>query len=625
MATLRRLYAYLAVIVTLEIWLWDVAGLLHKALRGRLYTTPEDLALPLAGLLIAMPVFALHWRWVQKDAAAEEEERTSGVRALALYVLLALTWGVVFHAGMALLARGLEAAFALPSERLFPQFSWEWAVAMGIPHALVGWYFFTVVRKEETPPIPENYALARLWYRLLWLSYSLLWVLLGVQKLLSVIFPAENADFAFAPHTPLETASQGAVLLAGGLLIWGLWGRRWWRWMFREAETRQSPVVVGFLVLWALSGLATALTVVGIVLNGFLLYLLGENESLYMLVRRLVTLGLPWMGLWAVAQWGLARFLSVWESSRKATVHRLVLSLLAFVGLLVLSTGVGALLSYILDSLWPGTIASNQALSAGITGLLLGGALWAFPWRALQQEAQADIRARASLTRRVYLYAILFLALLATLGFAIGSVFQVLVMLLGGDFHGVTFFYMLLMTLWSGGVLAYHAWVLRADRQAERALEQKQVKVPMLALALPQSAWLEALRSQGLQLPLTVYAPSEPPPGENAPNFAVVLLSEDELLALSPAWQAWLASFEGDRLVVPGSQPGRWFWVQAEQKASRRAKEALEALAQDKQPRLGRTSALWTALAYVGIFSLVSWVLSLLLPLFFAVFMAAMD
>ncbi len=625
MATLRRLYAYLAVIVTLEIWLWDVAGLLYKALCGRLYTTPEDLALPLAGLLIAMPVFALHWRWVQKDAAVEEEERMSGVRALALYILLVLTWGVVFHAVMALWARGLEAVFTLPSECLFPRFSWEWALAMGVPHALVGWYFFTVVREEETPLIPENYALARLWYRLLWFSYSLLLVLLGVQKLLGVIFPAENAGFTFAPHTPLEVASQGTVLLVGGLLIWGVWGRRWWHWMFQDAETRQSPVVVGFLVLWALSGLATALTVAGMVLNSFLLHLLGENVSLYMLVRRLVTLGLPWMVLWAVAQWGLAHFLSAWESSRKTTVYRLVLSVLAFVGLLVLSTGVGALLSYILDSLWPDTIASNQALSGGITGLLLGSALWIFPWRALQQEAQADLQARASLTRRVYLYAILFLALLATLGFAIGSLFQVLVLLLGGDFRSITFFYMLLMTLWSGGILAYHAWVLRSDRQVERVLEQKQVKAPMLALTLTQSVWLEALRSQGLQLPLTVYAPSEPPPGENAPNFAAVLLSEDELLALSPAWQAWLASFEGGRLVVPGSQPGRWFWVQTEPKAYRHAKEALEALAQGKQPRLGRPSALWTALAYVGIFALVSWAMGMLLPFLAMLAMVGMD
>ncbi len=613
MATLRRIYVYLVVIVTLEIWVWDLVGLLYRALQNRLWRSPEQLALPLAGFLIALPVFVLHWHWAQRDAAADPEERASGVRAVALYVLLALTWGVVFHAVMVLVARGLEAVFAIEANTLFPRLTWERGLALLLPHGVLGWYFLTIVRRDEQPLCPQAHCLARRWYRWLWLSYSLVWVLLGAQKLLEVIFPPERSVTLVVTPLLVE-ALQGSVLVLGGLIIWGYWGRRWWHETLHDPQERGAGLVAAFLIVWALSGLSVSLAVAGMALNGVLLHLLGENEPLYRLVRLLITVGLPWMTVWIAAQKGLAQLIAAWDEARQAKIHRLVLSILAAAGLLLLSSGVGALVHFVLTVLWGDVVVSYRPLASGITLFVLGGMLWPMPWRALQREAMADTAARASLIRRGYLYVILFFAILAVIGFATMSAYQVLVAFLGGVPDGQRFRFALVMTLWSGSVLAYHARWLRLDWAAVRSQSQQQTAdFRVLALGQESAAWLADLEDR-MALPVTVLAPAEATPPEA--RFEAVVCSETTLLTLPPAWQAWLAAFEGARLIVFGHTPGHWFWLDGRQTKPTHLREALEALSQGRQPRsAGAPGPLWTALAYLGIFSLISWLFGLLVPL----------
>ena len=609
MASLRRLYTYGAALAALEAWLWSLVSLTTKALRGALWARPEDLAGALAAFIIGLPVFVFHWRWAQRDAAAREEERHAAVRAGALYLALALAWGPAFHAAAALLARGLEGLLPLPQwTTLFPGLSWQRAVAVLVLHSLVGGYFAFVLREDTRAGLTDAQAIARRWYRYLWLSYGVVWLWLGVHDFLSVFAPPDDL---FASLVLNKFVAQGIVFAAGGLLIVVGWGVRWWRESLSGPRDRQSAVIAGFLVVWTLAGLAVAVAAVGVAVQRALSVLLGDAYRLYPPARTALVAGVPSLALWLAAQRGLARFASAWEAPRRASLYRLMLSTIALAGLFVLSGGVVSLLSY-LSGVWFATLQDHVRLAAGFTWAVFGLALWALPWRALQAEAEADETARRTLLRRAYLYFVLFVALMAAMGFATGATFEVLRALLGAPFHGRGFVFALGMTLWAAAVLVYHARLLWEDRRADAARSEARVRAfRVLALsATPDAPWLEALQVEGEGPTVVARTVADAPPTEE--TFGAVVLGEDAWLALSPAWQRWLAAFEGERIMLP-REDDRWLWLHGPH-ARRTAPKLLHDLALGKRPTPGRPSGVWLILAYLGIFSLISWALGIALP-----------
>jgi len=614
-ATLRRLYAYGAVLAALEVWLWSLTALLTKALRGTAWETPDALAGALAGFLIGLTVFWLHWRWVQRAAAEDADERRSPIRTTAMYLALALTWGVVFHAGAALFAWGLAHWLPLPAwAHLFPRITWQRALAMGLVHALVGWYLATVLAAEE-PAFNETQALVRRWYRFLWMTYGLGWVVFGLQQLLTVFAPPAGM---FAVSSLTRFAAQGVVLLAGGGVLWGWWGRCWWNHTFADAAERRSLITVGFLMAWALAGLSAGLITVGFAIDRLLLALMGETVRLRPAIRLVVTVGIPWTALWVGAQWGLVVVLRRWESASRAAVYRFFLSIVAYFALTAgVSTGVAGLYGYLSHALFD-TLASPDALAGGITLLLIGGPLWALSWRALQREAAADENARQTVLRRAYLYLVLFSALLGLMGFATAVAFQLLRAALGGRFSIQAFLFAVGMGLWAAGILGYHARVLLSDRRAERSrVEQGETAFPVLLLTTTEAPWATALQAAVPSLAFAVHSPQSPPPGDGA--FQAVVLSDEVLLHLSPAWQTWLRTFDGAKLVVPAAD-SRWLWAGGS-KPLQEATKALQALARGKTPRLCQPHPLWMALAYIGAFALISWGIGFIVPVLLALAM----
>ena len=608
MATLRRLYFYGVALIALETWQWALVALLTKVLEGGVWQ-PQDLAGSLSAFLIGLLVFGLHWRWAQREAAADPEENASAVRIWALYFALALTWGVVFHAVAAGAGEALSRLLPVEASSLWPSTSWARVVAMLIPHTLMGWYFARLVAAYEGSMTVEQ-ATARRWYRYLWFSYGILWVLLGAYQLISALVPPRGA----MPWEMTRYAAQGALWAVGGVVLLGVWGRRWWRETLTDAREASSVVVAGFLSVWLLAGLAVSLAMLGNALYHLLMVLLGEEKELYAVARLLLTVGVPWLLLWLSASYGLMVFLKSWQPERRAVVYRWVWSVVAYVGVIVVSLGVGGLISYISEVLL-GEGLSYEGLASGVAFLIIGVPLWWFPWRALQADATADEEARRSVLRRGYLYLVLFVAVMGAMGFATDVVFQLLRAALGGRFSADNFAFALGMLLWATGVLAYHARLVLAERRQEAAHRAEAAPWRALVLALPGAAWVAALPAEQGRLRLTVVSPTEAPP-ESA-DFQAVVLSAETLAGLSPQWQAWLAAFEGQRVLVP-ADAARWVWGGAGQ-----LPKVLDALAAGKRPPDCHTSILWKALGYVGIFAMISWVLGMLLSLFIGLALGA--
>lgn len=97
MTTIRRIYAYLLAFAGLAIVAIAAANLaqllidvvLHASITSSDGYVRNTAALHGAAALVGLPVWWLHWRWIERTVQADPPERTSALRALYLYVVLA--------------------------------------------------------------------------------------------------------------------------------------------------------------------------------------------------------------------------------------------------------------------------------------------------------------------------------------------------------------------------------------------------------------------------------------------------------------------------------------------------------------------------------------------------------
>ncbi len=630
MTTLRRLYVYIVTIVALEVWLWSLASLLTSLFERSGVFSPEHVAGPLAGFLVGLPVFVLHWRWMLAEPVAEEAEEEAvlpWLRALALYTLLLLVWAPVLYAALRLANNVLSFLLQTP-ETLGGSVSlvWERPLAILLVHLAIGWYFNGVLQNEEARRSDRAFLTVQQVYRYGWLSAAALLLVLGAQQALEGVVP-------LWPQPTLDRTTlwviHGVVDFLSGVVLWGFWGRRWWRTDLADPRRRFSWVVVGFLSAWLLAGLTVTLVVVGRYFRQEILMLLraatsphagGASLAKYQLSallhsgnatmakRKIFTVGAPWALLWFGAARALRTYLAAWDEARRERVHQFLQSVLAAGGLAVSSSGVFALLVYF-SRRWFAHAAHDATLASGLALLLIGLPLWLIPWRDLQAAAQRDPAARQSLIRRTHLYLVLLAALLGSMAFIGALLFQMFNALLGGRFHSNQFAFAVGSALWVLGVLGYHLRLLLADRRWEAEQEATRRRVVVWLLGSAAAAVVGKLGD----LPVTgrEVAPDAPPQDEPAP--AAVVLSQDAWLALSPAWRTWLQGFSGAKIVLPPEQAG-WLWLPGDGRPARQLRAAFKALSEGKTaPKPCQPSRLWQALGVLGLLSVLSWGLGVVL------------
>src|SRR5688572_9381992 len=86
MKTIRRSYDYQVAIISLEVVVWGVIGLLRSIIRGSdIVNGSEALAQALALIFVGVPIFLFHWLWSQNASAKDPEEKTASLRAIFLY------------------------------------------------------------------------------------------------------------------------------------------------------------------------------------------------------------------------------------------------------------------------------------------------------------------------------------------------------------------------------------------------------------------------------------------------------------------------------------------------------------------------------------------------------------
>ncbi len=614
MRTIRRLYFYLVSFITFEVVLWGLIGLLRSILSTSQISAGGDaLARALSLTLVGVPIFALHWMWAQRASTTDEEEHTSILRALFLYGVLLATLIPITQNALALIDRTLISASGLDPYRAILGGSQTWmdnliAILM---NALAAAYFINVLHKDQaTLSDAETFSDIRRVYRYLWLLYSLLMAIFGIQQILQFVL--------YTSPVLLGTASRdlflnGLSLLLVGAPIWYFSWKTCQNALLQKGE-HDSLLRLGVLFLLTLGGMVVVLSSSGRVLEIFLLWTLGDSMTASAFVSRIsgpLSVALPLGIVWVYYGHWLHHDINTYgDEPRRFGFRRLYYYIHAFAGLVTAFIGMALLISFIIDvmvgrQIWGPDLRSR--VSAALATVIVGLPLWLMTWPRMQTQALSTGStggfARRSLVRKTYLYLVLFASVIGGMVSAVTVVFRLLQAALGNqslDMPGLLDALQLLALF--AIVLVYHLRCLRADgTDAARALIERHERFHVLAFERAGSGFGEALqlatKKQAQGLNLTVLASDAEIPAEATSVRAVILPSD---LAVNPPenMRKFLATFEGHVIVSPVEHP-RLIWIGAGHKPAEEVAFTLRQLSEGQDVHRSVNASAWMIVVYI--------------------------
>jgi hypothetical protein len=614
MKTIRRLYFYLVAIISMEVVVWGVIGLLRSIVRGSdIVNGSEALAQALALIFVGVPIFLFHWLWSQNASAKDVEEKNASLRAIFLYAALLATLVPAVQNLFALINRAFLSTASLSVERAViggSQSLTDNILAILI-NLLIAAYFWNILRNEwRTLRDTENFAEIRRLYRFIWMLYGLLMVIYGTQQALNYAFILPSSVLGGIGR---ETIVNAIALLGIGTPIWFFS----WR-ILQEAlpdpAERESILRLGILYALALGGVITTLTAGGNLVYILLNHLFGETGTWNDFLQKIgdpISIGLPFGVMWAYyGYWLNQQFEFDANTTRRAGKKRLYFYILSVIGLAASFTGIASLLLFIVDMGLDRTYLSDRGLSSSLAGALstlaVGLPLWLMTWRPMQAEALGEgdgsEHARRSIIRRSYLYLALFAGVIGGMISAGVLIFTLINALLGGGNGSIAKDALdsLILLILFAILLLYHLSVLRKDSASRSiALDEKQAEFDILVLHPGDGKFGESVRAaiekQELKIPVHVVNVNGVLPADIKAN--AVILPASLAMNMPKNVEAWIRSFDGSRLIVNDEAAGIFWMNDLEQMAA-----SAQALAEGQELRpqsSKKTTSTWTYVAYV--------------------------
>lgn len=613
MRTIRRLYFYAVALISLEVVLWGLIGLLRSIFSSRLVNTAEALAQALALVLVGVPIFLFHWLWSQRAASKDEEERTASLRAVFFYAALVATLSPVVQNLLALIDRSILLIADLNLARAFlgGSQSWQDNIIAILINGVAAAYFWSVLSREwKSLPDQDNFADVRRLYRYLWLLYGLLMTVYGAQQTLRFVF--------YIPVPTNLLGSVGREMFVNGLALL-LVGTPLWVYTWRICQDalsapaeKTSNLRLGLLYLLSLAGVITVLSAGGTLLSILLRWAFGEAFKTYEFIELIggpISLGVPLAAVWAYyGGWLRRQIASDEDAIRRAGKERLYYYILSVLGLGAAFVGVALVLSFVIDlvtsnAFWGDSL--RPRLAGALASLAVGLPLWLRTWRPMQAEALADDEtgehARRSNIRRVYLYLALFAGVIGGMVSAVALVYNLINAALTGDVDA-SFFADVLNSLQLLALfvvlLVYHLNCLRRDgAQAAKTLETRQRAFAVMVLDPGDENFVNAVKKA-----MDKYAPDVPllvqAAGEKIEAEAQTIILQTSL-AVNPSGELgkWLKTFSGEKIVVAEAVSGWVLNALTVEQAARIARQ----LAEGEQVHLARPSTAWEIVKTVAV------------------------
>ncbi len=620
MSTIRRLYLYTVTFISLVVITWGLIGLARSAFAGdEIGSDVARLAGALALIFVGIPVFLLHWWLAQRGAYQDEEERFSYIRAVFLYGALLVTLIPIVQNLVALINRGLFVLFDLSHDRVMFGFDQTWSdnlIAM-VMNGLIAAYIFSVLRKDWAAGPPRNtYVETRRLYRYIWVLYGLAMMIGGVQQTLLFIF--DNLEDA-AIASPAILAN-GLSLILVGTPIWVTSWRIVQKSITAQAE-RESLLRAVILFVVSMISFVITLLAGGALLNIIIQIVLGERFSFVGMMGELrdpISVAIPFGITWAYFSRIRRQDLSAFDPipQQLNSVQQVYEYLSAFLGLCTFFIGLQQLSFGIINLLVEHPIWTDiyrERLSIAITVLVIGLPLWYLNWRkansrAIQDGDDANL-VRRSLTRKAYLYLVLFVGVMGVMISAGVLIFQVLQALLGDpedNLLQITLELFSLLILFSL-VIWYHGLILRSDGHLSAQTQAEQhAEFPILVLVSELGMFSEmlvtALSREAPTMPVAVHVVEQGVPDDSLSDARAVILSAGIASNPGEAIRLWLQNFPGVRFVVPTPVQG-WVWVSENssplQNLVRQTAEMVRKLAEGEGFTQTRSSSPWLIFGYV--------------------------
>ncbi len=625
MKTTRRLYFYLLSLISTQVVIWAVVSLLRTIFDHEVVPSTLDwLSGGIAFVAVGVPIFWLHWTTVQRDAQHDQEEASSRIRALFLYVTALATGIPITYALLAILNRLIVTAMGLPATFASlggDQTHLDNLLAIAV-NLIVLVYFWRVLQQDwKSVPDQENLADFRRLHRKIWMVYGLGLLVLGVQQILRYIFSLPQ-EFGRAAESAL--AAGLAFVLVGLPIFWKAWSVI--QKSLSEKIERSSSLRMVVLFLLSFLGIGFGLAAAGVLLaNGLrwafqvdtwniLSFIDNNGTSLSVLI----SMGFVWVYFRRELKYAIADHDNLLQ---QASYQRIYNSILSLAGLVVTFLGILFLLGTIIENLYNLSTGNNAAmLSNSLALLVIGVPLWFHYWQAVQQETsrsdEVGAAARKSVLRKAYLYLVLFGTVVGSMLSAGWWIYGILNALLGRmPVHfWMDFFQQLRVALLFAVFLVYHLRVLRADGRENQ--QEKEVEVSEFSVLVIQASesslgndLVHAIQQKSPHLNVSIVPIDSSGNLEPIPQANLVLIPSSLVVQPPEKLQTYLQNHSAKILVIPQEQEN-WYWLgvpdQNQKKLIQEAASAVQNLSENHSPRAPSSGNPWMTVVYIlaGLFTL---------------------
>ena len=446
--------------------------------RVVLRSETTKLASGLALIIVGLPLWGFHWRFVQRTVSTMPVERHKMLRSLYLYAALGVALGFMAFSGVRLIEFALRVR----------EFS-------GLdPSALVVWglvwaYHWHVISSGGPESTLETRVIRRL-YLYLASAMGIAMLATGVGSLLYLVlqegYSAMFADLVLEP--PRTGLGREALRSSAALALVG--GAVWWSHWFRFAGADRGSVLRWIYLFVASIGGGVIAAQVGF---GMALY-----EVVSWILREPDSVASPFEGLPAAlatftvgaAMWAYfrRRMNSEAEGDVRVLVRRINDYLLAGGGLMVLAVATASVFDTSIRLFTEGSAVTLQGevqwrfrAALILTLAVVGLPTWWRHWRRIEAAAAVDpVAERTSLPRKLYVLTVLCLGLLSLVGGASATIFMFLRDLLAVDLSIGTLRDLtsaLAVVLTTAAILPPHWIIYRKDRELEPDTESPPTSV----------------------------------------------------------------------------------------------------------------------------------------------------
>ena len=434
----RRIYFYVVAFASLMMWVNGVVLLAQFTLDGifggaLLSASNTGIAAGVSLTIVGLPLWAFHWRSIQRAAADAPAEVRSIFRKLYIYITLGVSLALAVYSAVRLLRWALSV----------DDFNGYYLAALPL-WALV-WAFHWRIEEREGQHTPDALIVRHLYIYAASLAGTAMLALGVGMAVYYILLEGYNA----VSGAEILSGERGLwrPSLRGMLCLAAVGGAVWWlHWLHMARRDHASELRQVYLYLFAIfGGVITTLSAAGVIIRQTLVWILesiggaAEPHHFDFLPGAIAALSVG-VALWAY-HWRSARQ-SAASTAAMNSSQRIYNYILAGIGTATIAVAVYMLVNTLIQlalamfesviigsDLWANPIANIIALIA------LGVPIWGYYWRKIQRSATRDANERRDIARRIFIFAALGVGVLSMLGSVSALLFVLLRDLLNAALH----------------------------------------------------------------------------------------------------------------------------------------------------------------------------------------------